>query len=463
MWFFVCAVLQRGISTITTPIFTRILSSDEFGQFSVFSSWLSVLGVLVTLQLVGGVFITGLVKFKEDARVFASSLQGLTLTLCLAWTIVYLLFRNFWNSVFSLTTVQMLAMLIIIWSTAVFSFWMTEQRNAYKYKLLIVVTLMVSLAKPALGVLLILCAEDKVTARILGLMIVELVFYTGFFFAQVYRGKKFFSAKYWKYAILFNLPLLPHYLSNSVLSSSDRIMIQRIIGDSAAGIYSLAYSISLVMHLVSDSLNKTMSPWLYQKIGAKDYNALPKAVYPSLILIGLANLFLIAVAPEAVALFAPREYYDAIYVIPPVAMSVYVGYLYLCFCPFEFYYEKTTWTTIGTLTSAVSNIILNAIFIPVFGYYAAGYTTLVSYLIHALMHYHFMRKVCKMYLGDIKPYNSGLLIGMTGIFMAIGFLYIPTYSNIYVRYALTMVLAIILFLHRKKLMLLVKESFIKRN
>ena len=450
IWFFVCSVLQRGISVITTPIFTRLLSTEEYGQFSVFNSWLTIAQIVVTLQLAGGVYTMGIVKFKEEEKVFTSSLQGLNLVLCLAWTGVYWFFRDFWNQLFSLTTVQMLAMLLMIWSTAAFSFWMATQRNQYRYHLLVVVTLAVSVAKPVIGILFVVNADDKVTARILGLALVEVIAYSGFFFMQVYRGKKFYSGKFWRYAIAFNLPLLPHYLSNAILGSSDRIMIQRMVGVSAAGIYSLAYSISQIMTMVNEALNKTMSPWLYQKIREKNYAAIPKVVYPSLILIAAANLALIAIAPEAVAIFAPPEYQEAIYAIPPVAMSVFATYLYLCFAPFEFYYEKRIWTTIGTLTSAVANIILNYIFIQLCGYQAAGYTTLVCYLVNSFMHYFFMRKVCKVYLDDLKPYNLRTLLLITGVFMGIGFLYIPTYANPILRYTYTILLLIILFTQRKR-------------
>lgn len=450
IWFFVCSVLQRGISVITTPIFTRLLSTEEYGQFSVFNSWLTIAQIVVTLQLAGGVYTMGIVKFKEEEKVFTSSLQGLNLVLCLAWTGVYWIFRDFWNQLFSLTTVQMLAMLLMIWSTAAFNFWMTTQRNQYRYHLLVAVTLAVSVAKPVIGILFVVNADDKVTARILGLALVEVIAYSGFFFMQVCRGKKFYSGKFWRYAIAFNLPLLPHYLSNAILGSSDRIMIQRMVGVSAAGIYSLAYSISQIMTMVNEALNKTMSPWLYQKIREKNYAAIPKVVYPSLILIAAANLSLIAIAPEAVAIFAPPEYQEAIYVIPPVAMSVFATYLYLCFAPFEFYYEKRIWTTIGTLTSAVANIILNYIFIQLCGYQAAGYTTLVCYLVNSFMHYFFMRKVCKVYLDDLKPYNLRTLLLITGVFMGIGFLYIPTYANPILRYTYTILLLIILFTQRKR-------------
>lgn len=462
-WFFICSVLQRGISVITTPIFTRLLTTAEYGQYSVFNSWLSIVQIIVTLQLTSGVYTMGIVKFKEEEKVFTSSLQGLNLILCVVWTGIYLLLHDFWNQLLSLTTVQMLAMLVMIWSSTSFTFWMTTQRNQFRYHKLVLVTLIVSIAKPIVSIFFVLNAEDKVTARILGLALVEVIAYSGFFVAQMIRGKKFYSGKFWKYAVLFNLPLLPHYLSNTILGSSDRIMIQNMVGVSEAGIYSLAYSISQIMQLVNDSLNKTMSPWLYQKIREKNYKAMSKVVYPSLVLIAIANLALIAIAPEIVAIFAPPEYSEAIYVIPPVAMSLFATYLYLCFAPFEFYFEKRIWTTIGTLTSAVANIILNYIFIQLYGYQAAGYTTLVCYLINSIMHYFFMRQVCRTYLDDIKPYDPQILVAIAVVFMGIGFLYIPLYSNVVARYVFTAVLLLILFTNRKKLMPVVSEMLGKKG
>lgn len=450
-WFLICSVLQRGISTITTPVFTRLLTTSEYGQYGVFNSWLSIVQIIVTLELTAGVYTMGIVKFKEDEKMFTSSLQGLNLALCVVWTIIYLLFRGFWNNLLSLTTVQMLAMLVMVWSTAAFTFWMTTQRNQFKYRGLVIVTLIVSVLKPLVGILFVIYAEDKVTARILGLALVEVICYTGFFVSQMRKGGVFYSGKYWKYAILFNLPLLPHYLAGTILSGADRIMIQKMVSDSAAGIYTLAYSVALIMNMVKDSLNKTISPYLYQRIREKDYKSMPKAIYPALIVIAIANLLLISFAPEIITLFAPKKYLEAIYVIPPVAMSVYVQFLYLCFAPFEFYFEKRIWTTIGTLTSATLNLLLNYIFIQLYGYVAAGYTTLVCYTINSLMHYYFMREVCKTYLDDIRPYSPKILLAITLGFFALGFLYIPTYAHPVIRYVMTTIVLVIIYLNRNKL------------
>ena len=68
--FLICSFLQKGISTITTPIFTRLLSAAEYGQYNTFNSWLSILTVFITLYLSAGVYSQGLVKFENERDVF---------------------------------------------------------------------------------------------------------------------------------------------------------------------------------------------------------------------------------------------------------------------------------------------------------------------------------------------------------------------------------------------------------
>ena len=94
-WFLVCSFFQKGISFITTPIFTRILTTGEYGEYNVFNSWLQIITPIVSLNLSSGVYAQGIVKFEDERDQFTSSLQGLGLTLILAWTIVYLSFHTF--------------------------------------------------------------------------------------------------------------------------------------------------------------------------------------------------------------------------------------------------------------------------------------------------------------------------------------------------------------------------------
>ncbi len=449
-WALICGVLQKGIHVITTPVFTRLLSTSEYGQYGVFNSWLQILTIIVTLNLFAGVFQQGLVKYDEDKDSFASSFQGLTLVLVAIWAAVYFAFRNFWNGILSLTTAQMLLMLLFIWLSAVFGFWIAEQRNAYRYRALVIVTAAVAVLSPVTSIVFIKYAEDKVTAKILGSVLIAFVFYLPLFLIQLKKGKRFFSRNYWQYALSFGIPLIPHYLSQVVLNSSDRIMIERMVDDSSAGIYNLAYAVALIMAIFNTALLQTMSPWFYQRIKAKEITRITPVAYASLIAVAAVNIILILIAPEAVRIFAPPEYYDAIWVIPPVAISVFYMFSYDMFAKFAFYYEKKLFIALASVFAAVANIILNFVFIKRFGYIAAGYTTLACYIIYAAGHYAFMKKVCKDNCG-VKPYDGRIILLISFAFTACGLILLMTYNHIVVRYAILAGMIAVALIFRKRI------------
>lgn len=450
-WFLVCSILQKGISVITTPIFTRLLTTDEYGQFSVFNSWMSIVTVIVTLNLSAGVYTQGLIKFDNDRPKFSSTLQGITLFMSVVWTGVYFIFRDFFNSAMSLTTTQMTAMLIIVWSSAAFGFWAAEQRVLYKYKHLVTLTLLVSVLQPLLGIVLIFHSEDKVMARIMGVLLSQIVIYACCFISQMFRGKTFFSKKYWLYVLNFNLPLIPHYLSQTVLSSADRIMIEKMVGSGEAGIYGLAYSLAQIMLIVNSALVQTINPWYFEKLKKRDYSLIAPISYSCMVFVAVANIILIAFAPEAVAIFAPKEYYAAIWIVPPVAMSSIFFLEYDLFSKYEFYYEKTGFIMLASIIGAILNVVLNYIFIPVFGFLAAGYTTLFCYMLYAIGHYLFMKKISNDYLNGENPYNAKILLAITITFIVIGFLFMATYEHFAMRIILLAVSAVAIIIERKKL------------
>lgn len=458
-WFLVSSFLQSGIAVITTPIFTRLMSTSEYGDYGAFNSWMGIITIFVSLNLSSGVFTQGLVKFSDERELFSSSLQGLSLTLCCIWAVVYFAFHDFWNSLLNLTTIQMGAMIVMIWANAAFKFWLVEQRVLLKYQKVVAVTAIASILQPVVGILFVLMFEDKVTGRILGQMLVQVICYTWFFFIQLKQGKHFYSKKYWLYALSFNLPLVLHYLSQTVLNSSDRIMIKEMVGSSEAGIYSLASSLSNIMLLFNVALLQTLSPWMFQKIKNNQAKQISPIAYSSLIIIAGVNILLISFAPEAVAIFAPKSYVEAIWVVPPVAMSVYFVFSYTLFANFEFYYKKTTQIMFASIIGAVLNIILNYIFINIYGYVAAGYTTLACYIIYAIAHYYFMKMVCRKEMNGIEVYDQKILLIISGTFLICGFIIMFTYRQPIFRYALIGIAIIGCILCRSRITEYVKNIF----
>ncbi len=326
-----------------------------------------------------------------------------------------------------------------------------------RYRKMLCMTAFVIIAQPALCIFLVIKSTDKVSARILGMVIVSCFAYSYCFWNQIKSGKKIFIKHYWKYALSLCIPLIPHYLSQIIMSTSDRIMIDRIIGSKEAGIYSLAYSISQIMTIFNTGLMQTIEPWLYKKIKKGELKNISAIAYKSMVGIALVNILLIIFAPEVVRIFAPEEYYEAIWIIPPVAMSVYVSFMYAFFAVFDFYYEKTKYISFATLVGAVINIVLNYLLIPVFGYYAAGYTTLFCYIIYVVMHYYFMSKICKENQIDEIPYDKNVLISISFVFFVISFVILFTYKHYLVRYSIMIVLMLAIFIMRKRIISIIRR------
>ena len=83
---------------------------------------------------------------------------------------------------------------------------------------------------------------------------------------------------------------------------------------------------------------------------------------------------------------------------------------------------------------AILNIILNAIFMPIGGYLAAGYTTLMCYIVFALAHYIFMKKVCKKHVINESIYDEKNILVIAIILTIISLLVMLLYKLFIIRY-----------------------------
>jgi O-antigen/teichoic acid export membrane protein len=105
LWFTICSILQKGISFITVPIFTRMLSTEEYGVISLFSSWQSVLSIFATLNLSYQIFNNGMVKYENDRDGYTTAMLGLSNLTTTILFVVYLIFRVPLNKLFEIESV----------------------------------------------------------------------------------------------------------------------------------------------------------------------------------------------------------------------------------------------------------------------------------------------------------------------------------------------------------------------
>lgn len=450
-WYTLCNFFNKGLSLLSTPIFTRLMSVEDYGTFVIFQSWFSIIIIFTSLNMFMSGYTKGLILYEKDRKKFSSSLLGLTTTLTIGLLIAYVINMDFFTNLFELSPYLMIFMFLELLFMPALEFWMAEQRFDYKYKNVIFVSAGMNFICLLVSVISVVIFKDKISARVISDVLSKVLFGLVIFVIIFKSGKKYYDKKYWNYSLKFNIPLLPHYLSNYVLSQSDRIMIAKMVGKVQSAYYSVSYSISNVLLLLVLALNNALTPFIYKSIKANKIKEINKIVTPSILLVGLISIFVMALAPEVVYLFAGNKYMEAVKVIPPVAASVYFIYIYSMFSNVEYYYQKNILIAFATTISAGLNLVLNYIFIKKYGYVAAGYTTFVCYILLSLLHFIFYKKIIKKELPGIKNiYNNTviLIVSIFIIFFMISMTYL--YNSIF-RYVVLLLSVLILIIFRKKI------------
>lgn len=462
IWTFVCMCIQKGISIITVPIFTRLMSTEQYGQYSVYISWMDVFSIITTLRLYAGVYNKGLSKYKNDKDGFALSMQYTTTVITAIVFAVYLVFHKQINAITEMSTFVMTLMFVELLMTPSVTLWTVRQRYDFRYKSVVLATLILAVANPCIGIIAVMSSENKGLARIISGVCVHGLFGLVFYLINLYKGKLRFKKDYAIFAVKFNLPLLPHYFSEYILNQSDRIMIQKIVGLASAGVYSVAYSAGMLLTIVSSSINQALVPWLYQQLDAKKFDEIKRIILSMVVFIFIPISMFMALSSEIVSLLAGPQYSEAVRVMSPITASIVFLFMFTLFANIEFYYDKNRFTMYISMIGAALNIVLNYIFINISGFWAAGFTTYFCYGVYCVGHYIFMEHVFFENEGRHlieKKWIILITISLTMIMLL--FYMLNDYAL--VRYALLLIGCIIVFIKRKEVLSLYNRVLKKKR
>lgn len=450
IWYTICNILQKGIAFIVVPIYVRILTTAEYGRYTTFQTWKDILIIFATLNLYCGVFTKAMVDLKTDneRNRYTSAMQGLTTLITAFFFMIYIIKPSLWNHLLDTNTTNIFLTMLYFILFPSFNFWTVRKKVENKYISMVIVTMVVSVATPVLSLVLLYQTKMREDALIRGYLITQIIIGAIFYIYHYFRYLCIFDKAYWKRALLYNIPLIPHYLSLMVLGQADRIMIKYICGDADAGIYSLAYSISTLMSVVIAAINSSMVPWIYGKFKTKEYNRIYQITKPLLIIMGIATAILTICAPEFIKIIGTTDYMASIWVIPSVSLGIFYTFCYNLYCNVEFYYSKTKYVMLASSIGAILNIILNYIFIPAFGFVAAGYTTMICYLIFMIVHFAFMKRVCK--LENIKEdiYDNRFIALFTTILSIFCLVIQILYPYWWIRLLLLAILVLFIYIKR---------------
>lgn len=434
LWYVICNILQKGIAFLVIPLYVRLLTTAEYGQYTIFQAWCNIIIIFATLNLYCGVFTKAMVDHADDRDRYTSSMQGLSTLITIVLFGVYMLFHEFWNRSLELDTPTVALMFLYFIAFPAFSFWTVRQRVENKYKSMVVVTLFLSVATPIISLLLLYLTSLRANAVIWGFLISQILFGLYFYFYHFVKGKCLYDKNYWFHGLKYNIPLIPHYLSLIVLGQIDRVLIGYYCGKDKAGIYGLAHQVSMLMNVILTGVNGSLVPWIYERFKEKKFSVVGEQSNQLTVLVGVMTIMAIVITPDIITIVGTKDYTEAIWIIPPVAISVFFSFCYGLFACIEFYYNATKYVMIATSTGACVSLILNMLLLPRFGYLSAGYVSLTCYALFLLMHYVFMRIICKNELNGIKVFDSPFIFRVCILMLILMSLCLILYKYPVIRY-----------------------------
>ena len=223
----------------------------------------------------------------------------------------------------------------------------------------------------------------------------------------------------------------------NILNTSDRIMITKLINSDATAFYTIPYTTTMFVTMLWNSMNNAWAPWTFDMLDEKNYNALKSKTKPYFLFFLLIVYIYILIAPEVLLIMGGKQYMHAVYVIPPVIIGYIFQFAYSLYVNIEAFYKKQKLIALGTILAAITNIILNYIFIPLYGYIVAAYTTLISCILLFVFHMLIVKKIKRDYY-DVKFLLKFLLISIAIIPIAL-----LLYKFNFIRYILISIVTIL--------------------
>lgn len=390
---------SKAISFILAPLYSYYLSTSQYGTMDLITTTAGLIMPLLCLDIYEAAFRFASDKKYDDKTVFSSSFSLSFLMSLLAIIVVGAL--NIFINIPAVVSFSILSAVVDA-NYQVLSQFARGQNRMKVFALSGVINSVMLLASNILFmVLLHYGLTGWMIAYIIGKVIACLYVMWAAKIKSCFSFRSI-SKAFYKEAVKYALPLLPTTSMWWVMNASDRYIITLYMGTAANGIYAVA---NKMPSLLSVFENIFYQAWQTSSINAledknrdKFYSGVFKN-YFSILALGVLGLLLI-LKPLTIHLFA-REYESAwmctaILVIGVMfhALGGNLGTLYGTF-------KSTKGALITAIIGAVTNTVLNFIFIPHFGIMAAATTTLVGYIAVLLYRWLDVKKFVRLTISPV--------------------------------------------------------------
>jgi len=206
-----------------------------------------------------------------------------------------------------------------------------------------------------------------------------------------------FDFQLFKKMFAYAWPILIAGMAFIINETADKILIKYLLPKGIAmrelGIYSACYKLSIFMTLFVQAYRFAAEPFFFNQFHRPRAKTLYATMLDCFVLFALLIFLFVVLYIDIIKLIIPNQlYHEGIIIIPIVLMAnIFLGIYY----NLSVWYKvtnKTQYAAIISLLGATITISLNVLFVPIYGYIAAAWTTLVCYIVMAAISFYFGQK-----------------------------------------------------------------------
>lgn len=443
-------IIGQGIVLLSSAVFTRLMSKEDYGLVSTYSTWVLILNTFICLNL----FITvrnAYIDFKKDYDRFVSSVLLLNILSGALISVIIVIASKVSRMDFGFAEVILACMQSVALNVINYKLAVQAMKNEYKQRTFMMIApnwthILLSIA------LMVMFPSIAYMAKIAGNAFGLLIFGVVCTILVFHKAKPEIVLEYWKYALVISVPSIFYTLSDLVLMQCDRLMLTDMVNAEETAEYSIIYNISSIIVAIYQAIGGAWTPWFFARVVEKNDEAVKE--YQGAYILGFAvfSAGMMAISPELVKIMAPRDYWNGIRYVAPIVCASYLIFLSAFFSGYLMYRKKTGRIAINTIVAATLNLIVNALMIPKYQSAGAVMATVISYYVLFFLHYLAIGKDGKKYFVVGQMGFSILCIVVYGVI----FYYIRDYW--YLRYGVLIIVIFVVYLWKGRQII---EKFVK--
>jgi O-antigen/teichoic acid export membrane protein len=196
-----------------------------------------------------------------------------------------------------------------------------------------------------------------------------------------------------KDCLAFSLPIIPSSYSMLIIILSDRIILERYVEWAELGIYTVAFSLTNLISLFTQSLYKSIEPYIFNNIENNNFKSRFLEVRKAyLFVISTVTLAFIVFINDFIQIFFDNKYIESSKFSGTLAIGTLLFGFYLIYTPILIALKKQKIIFSTSIIAAVLNVAINLILIPIIGVYGAIFSSIFSFFVISFVAIIYVRK-----------------------------------------------------------------------